>query len=57
MANAQAWRGKTRVWCEVHLGIDGQTLEIRAVDATGSDVGDAPKERQTQEGRHGSAVA
>ncbi len=33
---------KRRVWRKVHLGIDEQTLEIRAVDVTSSDVGDAP---------------
>ncbi|TCO69470.1 DDE family transposase [Rhodovulum euryhalinum] len=33
---------KRRVWRKVHLGIDGKTLEIRAVEFTSSDVGDAP---------------
>ena len=33
---------KRRVWRKVHLGIDGQTLEIRAVEITSSDVGNAP---------------
>ena len=33
---------KRRVWRKIHPGIDGQTLEIRAVEFTGSDVGDAP---------------
>jgi hypothetical protein len=33
---------KRRVWRKVHLGIDEQTLEIRAVEVTSSDVGDAP---------------
>ena len=33
---------KRRVWRKVHLGIDEETLEIRAVEVTGSDVGDAP---------------
>lgn len=33
---------KRRVWRKVHLGIDEQTLEIRAVEITSSDVGDAP---------------
>ena len=33
---------KRRVWRKVHLGIDGQTLEVRAVEVTGSEVGDAP---------------
>ena len=33
---------KRRVWRKVHLGIDEQTLEIRAVEVTSSEVGDAP---------------
>ena len=33
---------KRRVWRKVHLGIDEQTLEIRTVEVTSSDVGDAP---------------
>ena len=33
---------KRRVWRKVHLAIDEQTLEIRAVEVTSSDVGDAP---------------
>ena len=33
---------KRRVWCKVHLGIDEETLEIRAVEVTSSDIGDAP---------------
>lgn len=33
---------KRRVWRKVHPGIDEQTLEIRAVEVTSSDVGDAP---------------
>ena len=33
---------KRRVWRKVHLGIDEQTLEIRAVEVTTSDIGDAP---------------
>ena len=33
---------KRRVWRKVHLGIDEHTLEIRAVEVTSSDVGDAP---------------
>ena len=35
-------RAKRRVWLKVHLGIDEQTLEIRAFEVTISDVGDAP---------------
>ncbi|KMK67266.1 transposase family protein [Puniceibacterium sp. IMCC21224] len=33
---------KRRVWRKVHLGIDEKTLEIRAVESTRSDIGDAP---------------
>ena len=33
---------KRRVWHKIHLGIDEQTLEIRAVEITGSNTGDAP---------------
>ena len=33
---------KRRVWRELHLGIDEETLEIRAVEVTSSNVGDAP---------------
>lgn len=33
---------KRRVWRKIHLGIDEETLEIRAVEITRSDVGDAP---------------
>ncbi|GLK65227.1 IS5-like element ISPko3 family transposase [Paracoccus kondratievae] len=33
---------KRRIWRKVHLGIDEKTLEIRAVEFTSSDVGDAP---------------
>ena len=31
-----------RQWREVHLGIDAQTLEIRAIEVTDNSVGDAP---------------
>ena len=31
---------KRRVWCKVHLAIDEETLEVRAVEVTSSDVGD-----------------
>ncbi len=31
-----------RQWCKVHLGIDAQTLEIRAIEVTDNSVGDAP---------------
>lgn len=33
---------KRRVWRKIHLGIDEQTLEIRAVAITGNHIGDAP---------------
>ena len=33
---------KPRVWRKIHLGIDEQTLEVRAVEVTGSNIGDAP---------------
>ena len=32
---------KRRVWRKIHLGIDEETLEIRAVEITGSHIGDA----------------
>ena len=33
---------KRRVRCKIHLGIDEETLEVRAVEITGSHIGDAP---------------
>ncbi|WP_237402790.1 transposase, partial [Rhodovulum sulfidophilum] len=33
---------KRRVWRKIHLGIDEETLEVRAVKITGSHIGDAP---------------
>ena len=33
---------RPRQWRKVHLGIDADTLEIRAIEITGSRVGDAP---------------
>jgi transposase len=33
---------KRRVWRKIHLGIDERTLEVRAVEVTGSHIGDAP---------------
>jgi len=33
---------KRRVWRKLHIGIDEQTLEVRAVEITGSNIGDAP---------------
>ena len=35
-------QAKPRQWRKVHLGIDADALEIRAIDVTGSRVGDAP---------------
>jgi hypothetical protein len=31
-----------RPWCNVHLGIDAETLEVRAIEVTGRRVGDGP---------------
>jgi len=33
---------KRRIWRKIHVGIDEKTLEIRAVEVTGSNIGDAP---------------
>lgn len=33
---------KRRTWRKIHIGIDEETLEVRAVEATTSNVGDAP---------------
>ena len=33
---------KRRVWRKIHLGINEETLEVRAVEITGSHIGDAP---------------
>ena len=33
---------RRRVWRKIHLGIDEETLEVRAVEITGSHIGDAP---------------
>ncbi len=33
---------KRRVWRKFHIGIDEHTLEVRAVEITGSNTGDAP---------------
>ncbi len=33
---------KRRLWCKIHMGIDEETLEVRAVEVTTSNVGDAP---------------
>lgn len=33
---------KRRLWRKIHIGIDEQTLEVRAIEVTGSNIGDAP---------------
>jgi hypothetical protein len=33
---------KRRIWRNIHIGIDEETLEVRAVEVTGSNIGDAP---------------
>lgn len=33
---------KRRVWRKIHIGVDAETLEVRAVEVTTSHVGDAP---------------
>lgn len=33
---------KRRIWRKIHLGIDEQTLEVRAVEVTTSNIGDTP---------------
>ena len=33
---------KRRLWRKIHIGVDEHTLEIRAIEVTGSNVGDAP---------------
>ena len=33
---------KRRVWRKIHIGIDEETLEVRAVEVTGSNIGGAP---------------
>lgn len=33
---------KRRLWRKIHIGVDEQTLEIRAIEITGSNIGDAP---------------
>jgi hypothetical protein len=33
---------KRRLWRKIHIGIDEQTLEIRALEVTSSSIGDAP---------------
>ncbi len=33
---------KRRIWHKIHIGIDEETLEVRAVEVTSSNIGDAP---------------
>ena len=33
---------RPRQWRKVHLGIDAETLEVRAIEVTGSRIGDGP---------------
>jgi hypothetical protein len=33
---------KRRVWRKIHIGIDEETLEVRAVEVTGNNIGGAP---------------
>ena len=41
--NARKHAGsKRRVWRKIHIGIDEETLEVRAIEVTGSNIGDAP---------------
>jgi hypothetical protein len=41
--NARKYGGpKRHLWRKIHIGIDEQTLEVRAIEVTGSNVGDAP---------------
>ena len=41
--NARKYGGpKRRIWRKIHIGVDEQTLEVRAVEVTGSNIGDAP---------------
>ena len=37
---------KRRVWRKIHIGIDEETLKVRAVEVTGSNIGDAPMLRE-----------
>jgi hypothetical protein len=33
---------KRRIWRKIHIGVDEETLEVRAVEVTSSNIGDAP---------------
>lgn len=41
---------KRRVWRKIHLGIDEQTLEVRAIEVTKSDIGEPPRCSVTSSG-------
>ncbi len=42
-SNARKHGGaKRRIWRNLHIGIDEETLEVRAIEITGSSIGDAP---------------
>jgi hypothetical protein len=36
------WTSRQKPWAKVHLGINAETLEVRAIEVTSSRVGDAP---------------
>lgn len=38
---------KRRLWRKIHLGIDEETLEIRAIEVSSSEIGDVPFVEQT----------
>ena len=40
---------RPRHWAKVHLGIDAETLEVRAIEVTGSRAGDAPMRPKPRE--------
>jgi len=33
---------KRRIWRKIHIGIDEETLEVRAIEVTSNNIGDAP---------------
>lgn len=38
----QTWQPQRRIWRKTHIGIDKETLEVRAVELTTSYIGNAP---------------
>ena len=38
----KCWASRSRSWRKVQLGIDAKTLEVQAVEVTGSRIGDGP---------------